>query len=112
MPGPGGRTHAPPTLCKAVAFSERKREMSSAEADTLHASTICPETVHTAAVLSGTRSFLTDITAHRLDGADVLRGRVRLTAVKGVSRSRLDPAVTAVGSSDYLDSQGLRQPDS
>ena len=40
--------------------------MSSAEADTLHASAMCSETVHTAAVLSGTRSFLTDITAHRL----------------------------------------------
>ena len=64
--GPGGRRHAPPTLCKAVAFSERKREMSSAEADTLHASAMCSETVHTAAVLKGTRSFLTDITAHRL----------------------------------------------
>ena len=58
--------HAPPTLCKAVAFSERKRETSSAEADTLHASTMCSETVLTAAVLKGTRSFLTDITAHRL----------------------------------------------
>ena len=40
--------------------------MSSAEADTLRASAMCSETVHTAAVLSGTRSFLTDITAHRL----------------------------------------------
>ena len=37
--------------------------MSSAEAGTLHESTICSKTVHTAAVLNGTRSFLTDLTA-------------------------------------------------
>ena len=40
--------------------------MSSAEAGTLHSSTTRSEMVHTAAVLKGTRSFLTDITAHRL----------------------------------------------
>ena len=40
--------------------------MGSAEAGTLHASTIRSEMVYTAAVLKGTRSFLTDITAHRL----------------------------------------------
>ena len=40
--------------------------MSSTEAGTLHASSICSTTVHTAAVLKETRSFLTDITAHRL----------------------------------------------